>query len=550
MGKMSADRKSERTEQYFFGAIMVLGAVLRLVCLGSMPGGLHQDESFVAWNAFAIFHEGMDSAGHVMPVYMADWGDGHSALYVWLTLPFLAINGGHVTPFLSRLPQALVGILTIGALYGIVRRMLGKDAALWTSFLLAVCPWHVMMSRWGLDANLAPGFLIFGLYFFVRALSVDEGDAGGRQRRFLLLCAFFYGLALYSYAVIWPIVPLLLMLQIFYGLWHRKLRIDRWSLLSAFLLFVMALPLLLFILVNSGVIPQIELPFLTIPLMGGYRGGEIAFDPARMWSNLRTALSLLWHQNTGAPYDVLLPWGLFYDVGRVFIVIGAAVLSVKVVRGLWRREYVRETFLLIQLIGGGAVCLLVTAVLHQINALYIPLVICEGYGVLWLLKGIQKRYAVLGRVCGCLLAAVYLLCLAGFQRDYYTKYREVADAYFGAGIEECVDYAKEACRMTGIQTVTAEQALQWPRLLLYTETLPSAYLESVVYDVAPAPASFSAGDLLIRTRIDTERIDTDSVYILYFIDRERYEEDFELTQFYDWYVAVPKGTSLPQNDSE
>ena len=29
-------------------------------------------------------------------------------------------------------------------------------------FLLAVCPWHIMTSRWGLDVDLAPGFLIFG----------------------------------------------------------------------------------------------------------------------------------------------------------------------------------------------------------------------------------------------------------------------------------------------------------------------------------------------------------------------------------------------------
>ena len=63
-------------------ALMLLGSVLRLAYLGIVPGGIHQDESFVAWNAFALLHEGMDSAGHMWPVYMADWGDGHSALYV------------------------------------------------------------------------------------------------------------------------------------------------------------------------------------------------------------------------------------------------------------------------------------------------------------------------------------------------------------------------------------------------------------------------------------------------------------------------------------
>ena len=526
-----------QSKKLLFILIMLVGAVLRLVCLGSVPAGQHQDESFVAWNAYAIFHEGMDSAGHVMPVYMADWGDGHSALYVWLTLPLLALNGGHVTSFLSRLPQAVVAILTLAAVYGIMRRILGEKAALWTSFILAVCPWHIMMSRWGLDANLAPGFLMFGLYFFLRGIEGDRGEAPGR---FLLLSAFCYGLSLYSYAVIWPVVPFLLLLQILYGLWHKKLYIDKWSLLSACLLFVMALPLLLFIAVNSGVIPEIRLAFMTIPAMGGYRGGEIAFDPRGMWSNLRTALSLLWHQNTGAPQDVLLPWGLFYDIGRVFSVFGALVLAVRVLSGLWKREYRSETFLMIQLCGGGLVCLLVTAVLHQINALYIPLVLCQGYGIWWLLETLREKKAVLAKAGGALIALVYLVCLAGFQRDYYTEYRELADAYFGAGIRECVEYAVESCERTGIDTITVEKGAQWPRLLLYLETLPSEYLESVVYDVPPAPASFRSKDLLIRTRIDYDNISQDSIYIIYFVDREIFEQDYELTPFYDWYVAVPK----------
>ncbi|MCM1090121.1 MAG: glycosyltransferase family 39 protein [Butyrivibrio sp.] len=528
-----------QSKKLLFILIMLVGAVLRLVCLGSVPAGQHQDESLTAWNAYAIFHEGIDSAGHVLPVYMAGWGDGQSALYVWLTLPLVALGGGHLTPFLSRLPQAMVAIFTLLAVYAIMKHLAGEGAALWTSFVLAVCPWHVMMSRWGLEANLAPGFLMFGFYFFVRSLESE-------RKRFLVLSAFFYGLSLYCYAVIWPIVPFMLLLQIIYGLRHGRLHVDRWSVLSAGLLFVMALPLLLFIAVNSGLLQEIRLPFMTIPVMEGYRGGEVAFTPNRMWSNLRTALSLLWHQNTGAPQDVLLPWGLFYDIGRVFSVLGAAVLAVRTLSGLWKREYRSETFLMIQLCGGGLVCLLVTAVLHQINALYIPLVLCQGYGIWWLLETLREKKAVLAKAGGALIALVYLVCLAGFQRDYYTEYRELADAYFGAGIRECVEYAVESCERTGIDTITVEKGAQWPRLLLYLETLPSEYLESVVYDVPPAPASFRSKDLLIRTRIDYDNISRDSIYIIYFVDREIFEQDYELVPFYDWYVAVPKKMAAVQ----
>jgi len=530
--------------------IIIAGAVLRLAFLGTVPGGMHQDESFVAWNAYALLHEGIDSAGNVMPVYLADWGDGHSAMYVWLLMPLLSLNGGHVTPFLSRLPQAVVSIFTLAAVWGLIKRMFGEKAGLWSLFILSVCPWHIMMSRWGLDANLAPGFLIFGLYFFVRGLE---------KEKYYILSALFYGLSLYCYAVIWPIVPIMLLLQAVYAIYFKKLRFDRYMVVSIVLLFIIALPLMLFVVVNSGFIDEIRLPFMTIPRMNGYRGSELAFTPAGMWSNLRTALSLLWHQNTGSPYDILLPWGLFYDIGRIFIVIGALWLIADSIRALIKKEFSYNFFILIPLIGGGVNCLLVTAVLHQINSLYIPLVLCEAYGVVRTLelmgrtvrhiaaKHISREQAAqvieekITVMSGALIAVVYLICTVLFQKDYYTDYRNLVDAYFSAGLKECVQYAEKQCEEKRLSTITVEKGAQWPRLLLYTETLPSQYLATVEYDVAPAPGAFVNNEgIRINTRINYDNINQESIYIIYYTDVPDFETDFDIKGFYDWYVAVPK----------
>ena len=513
--------------------LLLLGGALRLWALGNVPGGMHQDESLSAWNAFALFHEGMDSAGNHFPVYIAGWGDGQSVMAAWLQLPLLALSGGHFNPVLSRLPQAVVSIFTLWTVYCLIKRLFGSSAGLWSLFLLAVCPWHIMMSRWGLDANFAPGFLIFGLYFFVR---------GVEEEKFLPLSGLFYGLSLYCYAVIWPIVPFILVLQIVYCLYYKKMRVNRWSLLSAMILFLMALPLLLFVLVNNEIIPEIAFPFITIPKMSGYRGSEVALTLPEMWTNLRTALSLLWHQNTGSPYDILLPWGLFYDIGRIFIVIGVISLVIRLFLSFRRKQFSREYFLFAQLAGGALTCLLVTAVLHQINSLYIPLALSEAYGVWTVTEILHKRKALWGYLVAYGLTACYLICLVLFQRDYYTDYRRLVSAYFAEGLEECVDFAWEQCLEKDISVITAEKGAQWPRLLLYTETLPSEYLASVVYDVAPAPASFETKGIHINTRINYDNINQESIYILYYTDVPVFENAFELTQFHDWYVAVP----LPQ----
>lgn len=514
-------------------ALVLLGALLRLVYLGSVPGGVFQDESIVAWNAYALFHEGIDSAGHAWPVYMADWGDGHSALYVWLSIPMIALGGGHINTYLCRLPQAITAILSLVCVYGLMKRLFNRRFALWALFLLAICPWHIIMSRWGLDVDLVPGFLIFSLYFFVRGLE---------NEKFLLLSGLCYGLSLHCYAVIWPIVPIMLALQILYGLCHKKLRINRWSIGATLILFVIALPLILFVLVNMGYLPEISLPFLTIPQMGGYRGSEIALSLSEMYTNLRTAVRLFIRQDTGAPYDFLLPWGLFYDIGRVFIVIGAVILTVRTVRSLIRREYSHDYWIFVQLLGGGITCLLVTAKLHQINAIFLPLVLCEAYGVYYTLRAIWQRRVRLGQILQYVLIAVYLVCLVLFQKDYYTEYRELTDTYFIKELKNCLDYAYEQCEATGLDTISVEKGAQWPRLLMYTETLPSVYLDTVVYDEYPAPARFDTNDgLHINTRIDYEALSDESVYIFYFTELDAFRDGYDVTAFGDyWYVAVPK----------
>lgn len=295
-------------------------------------------------------------------------------------------------------------------------------------------------------------------------------------------------------------------------------------------------------LINSLDLPEISLFFITIPRMVGFRGSEIAKSIPEMLLNLRNSLSLLWHQNTGSPFDFLLPWGLFYDIGRIYIVIGILALLKNLILKFRSKSFAPEFFLFVQLTGGALVCLLVTAKQHQINALYIPLVLSEAYGVWAVTEFILKKKKLWGNLMICGLSAIYLICLLLFQIDYYTDYRRLVSAYFAEGLEDCVDFALDLCREKSITTITVEKGAQWPRLLFYTETLPSEYLASVVYDVAPAPASFETNGIHINTRINYNNISQESIYIIYFTDVPVFEKDFVLTQFHDWYVAVPSAS--------
>lgn len=65
--------------------------------------------------------------------------------------------------------------------------------------------------------------------------------------------------------------------------------------------------------------------------------------------------------------------------------------------------------------------------------------------------------------------------------------------------------------------------------------------EEYNHPCAPAPASFETEDgIRIHIGIDYENIRSESIYIIYYIDVPDFENDFTLTPFHDWYVAVPK----------
>lgn len=74
MNNLLGEKWLARIEKFLPLGIVILGALIRIICLGSVPGGSFQDEAFVAWNAYGLWTDGMDSAGNRFPIYMADWG--------------------------------------------------------------------------------------------------------------------------------------------------------------------------------------------------------------------------------------------------------------------------------------------------------------------------------------------------------------------------------------------------------------------------------------------------------------------------------------------
>lgn len=452
-------RKGTKAYGAYFWLILALGVAVRIWLFGRVPGDVNQDEAFAGYEAWSLLHYGMDSAGYAWPVYLSAWGSGMNALESYLMLPFLALFGLRV--WVIRLPQLLVGIMSIPALYGLLRRCADRETALWGALLLAICPWHVLLSRWGLESNLAPGFLLFGTYFFVRAF--EDG-------RFLLLSALFYALSLYAYAVVWPVVPLLLLWQGIYCLWRGRLRADRNLPLSLLLLALLALPLLLFVAVNLGWMEEMRSAYFSVPRLLYLRAGE--WSLRELPAHLKQLFTILWTQSDGLSWNSAGPYGLLYPLSLPFLLLGLVVCIAKL-RGA-RGEFCPAALLLIHLGCALLPGLLIDPNVNRVNMLFLPLIVLTAVGIRWFCA--QFR-----RVLAPLLLAAYLLLFGCFSVYYFTDYRERIGYSFSCGLEESLNAA-----MAREGTIVLSRDVLYPKVLFYSAEPVAEFRQTVVYRRYPA----------------------------------------------------------------
>lgn len=195
----------------FFWLIFAVCVLARFFKLGEIPLGLNQDEAFSSFEALSLVKNGTDSWGYRYPMYFISWGSGMNALYAYLLGGFFVVFG--VNDWVVRLPQAMFGVLSCYVFYRLMSFLYGKKVGLLGFFVVSIVPWHVMLSRWGLEANIMPAFMLLGFYFFAR---------GVKKGKYLPLSGLFYGMALYGYATCWIFVGAVFVICNGYLIWHEK----------------------------------------------------------------------------------------------------------------------------------------------------------------------------------------------------------------------------------------------------------------------------------------------------------------------------------------
>lgn len=193
------------TSRSLLVVIVLLGLFLRLYRLGANPPALYWDEASLGYNAFSIATTLRDEHGVFLPLTnFAAFGDYKPPGYIYaaaLSVKFLGLN-----EFSTRLPSALAGSLLVLTAYFLINELKLRDEklALVGSFLVAVSPWALQMSRAAFEANLATFFSSLGAVCFL---------ANIRKRSFLMsaVSALLFALSVYTFNAHRIFVPLFIL---------------------------------------------------------------------------------------------------------------------------------------------------------------------------------------------------------------------------------------------------------------------------------------------------------------------------------------------------
>ncbi len=283
--------------------VILLASVLRLPALGAVPPGLFRDEASTGYDAFCLATTGRDQYGKRWPLFSRSFGDFNESAYRFLAVPFVSALG--LTASSVRLPAALVGVLSVLALYLLVQLWLGTRVALVAALMLAVSPWHVALSRIAFRAILLPPLFCLALWALHRAL---DG-----QRRALPSAAALFAAGLYTYSAARVFVPLFLLLAII--LYRRELwAMRRHTALGALIFVAGLIPLVLFWTSDQG--------------MARAQAAALTDDPLRFLANFGSYFSPDFLFLQGDPNIRASPsgWGALHLFEAATVPLGLALI--------------------------------------------------------------------------------------------------------------------------------------------------------------------------------------------------------------------------------
>lgn len=435
-------RKTGVIEVLVIAAIGIVFLFTRLYLLTEIPRGLHVDEVGMAYDAFSLANYGTDRYLNHFPVYLINYGGGQSALYAYLSAFLMKLLGAGV--WAIRIPAVLSGGLVLGFGSALVYRIYGAKSALTAAGLITICPYFLMASRWGLDCNLFLGFFTASVFLLLIASQKEKN-------KWFFLAGLAFGITLYTYSLSWVTLPIFLGLSALYLYRCRKLTWTRF-ILFCLPLGVLAAPLILFLMVNYGIIGEIKTDFFTVPKLFFGRTAEFSFH------NIKNIGKMLKSLMCYGPleYNAFPEFGTMYYISIPFILMGFVICLKKAVTDIKMKRNSGNTLILIMCLSVLFCGLIIddSRVINKSNAIFFSFVAFIVIAARWIY---HKK-----KLLSLILAGIYGICFLIFSVYYFRYYPtdKYPQSYFDDTLMNVVSHVSETDSDSNIYVDTSgvEQA--------------------------------------------------------------------------------------------
>ena len=526
-----------------FFLVFALGCFLRFYHLTRLPDGLNQDEASIGYEAFSLAFYGVDRYGNPFPVYPITWGSGGgSPLLIYLTALSFKLFG--VSIFVLRGTVAFFGCLTLPLFYLLVKEAKSSLSGLQSSptglpssptglqssptglqsspvgllgmLLLAIAPWHILLTRWTLDYGLIP--FTFGLAILVLMKAARKKSTG-----LYVLASALAALNMYSYGSANIVIPAFLLLSVFFLMRGKILSVRQLFLCMLMFLLVCA-PLFLFYFINVCKLPEIITPFFSVERFRSDHTASVFLSFSDLFlrgEGIKNSKELLLYLSVGVEngeyYTYMPGYWTFYVFTFPITLIGFVVSLKRMRKG--RREATRkEQDAATDLRSGshslsGAVAaeeivfsaflasflfgLTVRISINHIIMVYLPLLyytVC-GYDAFMRVAAYSAsgkaggRREKFGRQIFLFPALTLWVGFLFFARDYYGgRYNALcADSIFFRGYGEACVYAEEAVKKEAgspsalIYSTSTNMISPFMIAVFYTRMPPATYVKTVHY---------------------------------------------------------------------
>lgn len=444
---------NKKRNVWLLGLIVVIAVLLRFWQLGSNPPSLTWDEVAWGYNAYSLGIDGKDEFGKFLPYkYLESFGDFKPPVYAYLDILPVKVFG--LNEFATRFPSALFGTLTVLMAYFLVKRLFPDSNhkelyALTSAGILAISPWHIMLSRAAFEANVSTFFIVSGVWAFL---------AGVQDRPwFLPLSALSFSLSVYTFntgRIVSPLLAIFLAVVFFRQLWQRKKQTIAAIIVGA----AIVLPVAGFLLSPQAGLRFREVNIFSDPSIVQTANQEIANDHNVWWSKIihnrriGYAQAFLKHYFDNLDLNFLFVHGdnnvkfSIQDVGQLylwdlpFFVAGILFLLKKRERNWW----IIPGWLLLGII--PAAMARETPHALRIETTLPTFQILVGYGLSQLLVWFHRYTRLLGYLYKVVLVVVFAglaLNVLYFLHSYYAHYAHEHSGEWQYGYKEAIAYVQK-----------------------------------------------------------------------------------------------------------